>query len=180
MRIPGGDQMVHGQAADMRLPGGDQLVMVHGQAAGHEDTWRRLDGDGTRAGSRTQGYLEEIRWYTGRQPDTRIPGGDQMVLVHGQAAVTRIPGGDQMVHGQAARHKDTRRRSDGTRAGSRTRGYQEEIRWYTGGQPDTRIPGGDRMVHGQAARYKDTRRRSDGDGTRAGSRTRGYLEEIRW
>ena len=59
-------------------------MMVHGQAAGHKDTWRRSDGDGTRAGSQTRGYLEEIRWYTGRQPDTRIPGGDQMV--HGQAA----------------------------------------------------------------------------------------------
>ena len=92
----------------------------------------------------------------------------------------RIPGGDQMVHGQAARHEYTWRRSDGTRAGSRTRGYLEEIRWYTGRQPDTRIPGGDQMVHGQAARHEDTWRRSDGDGTRAGSQTQGYLEEIRW
>ena len=58
----------------------------------------------------------------------------------------RIPG-DQMVHGQAAGHKDTWRRSDGTRTGSG---------------------------------HEDTWRRSDGDGTRAGSRTRGYLEEIRW
>ena len=83
--------------------------MVHGQAAGHEDTWRRSDG--TWAGSQTQGYLEEIRWYTGRQPDTRIPGCYQMV------------------HGQAAGHEDTWRLSDGTRADSRTRGYLEEIRW---------------------------------------------------
>ena len=47
----------------------------------------------------------------------RIPGGDQMMMVHGQAAWRRhdgIPGGDQMmmVHGQAARHE----------------GYLEEIR----------------------------------------------------
>ena len=29
------------------------MMMVHGQAAGHEDTWRRSDDDGTgRAGSR--------------------------------------------------------------------------------------------------------------------------------
>ena len=80
------------------------MVMVHGQAAGHEDTWRRTVGDCTRAGSRTRGYLEEIRWYTGRQPDKRIPEGDQMM----------------MVHGQAARHKDTWRRSDGTWTGSQT------------------------------------------------------------
>ena len=91
----------------------------------------------------------------------------------------RIPEGDQMmmVHGQAARHKDTWRRSDGTRAGSQTQGYLEEIRWYMDRQPDTRIPGGDQMVHGQAAGHKDTWRRSDG--TRAGSRTQGYLKEIR-
>ena len=37
------------------------MMMVHGQAAGHEDTWRRSDDDGTRVGSQTQGYLEEIR-----------------------------------------------------------------------------------------------------------------------
>ena len=29
------------------------MMMVHGQAAGHEDTWRRSDDDGTRAGSQT-------------------------------------------------------------------------------------------------------------------------------
>ena len=62
----------------MRIPGGDQMMMVHGQAARHEDTWRRSDDDGT----------------------------------------------------QAVRHDDTWRRSDddGTRAGSRIRGYLEEIR----------------------------------------------------
>ena len=27
----------------MRIPGGDQMMMVHGQAAGHEETWRRSD-----------------------------------------------------------------------------------------------------------------------------------------
>ena len=71
-----------------------------------------------------------------------------------------------MVHGQAARHEDTWRRSDDD---------------GTGRQPDMRIPGGDQMmmVHGQAARHEDTWRRSDDDGTRAGSQTRGYLEEIR-
>ena len=37
------------------------MMMVHGQGAIHEDTWRRSDYDGTRAGSQTQGYLEEIR-----------------------------------------------------------------------------------------------------------------------
>ena len=37
------------------------MMMVHGQAARHEDTWRRSDDDGTRAGSQTRGYLEEIR-----------------------------------------------------------------------------------------------------------------------
>ena len=70
-----------------------------------------------------------------------------------------------MVHGQAARHEDTWRRSDddGTQAAG------------------PRIPGGDQMmmVHGQAAGHKETWRRSDDDGTRAGSQTRGYLEEIR-
>ena len=29
------------------------MMIVQGQAAGHEDTWRRSDDDGTRAGSRT-------------------------------------------------------------------------------------------------------------------------------
>ena len=29
------------------------MMMVHGQAARHEDTWRRSDEDGTLAGSRT-------------------------------------------------------------------------------------------------------------------------------
>ena len=48
-----GDQMMMVQPPDMRIPGGDQMMMVHGQAAGHEDTWRRSDDDGTRAGSRT-------------------------------------------------------------------------------------------------------------------------------
>ena len=37
------------------------MMMVHGQAARHEDTWRRLDDEGTQAGSQTRGYLEEIR-----------------------------------------------------------------------------------------------------------------------
>ena len=37
------------------------MMMVHGQAARHEDTWRRSDDDGTRVGSQTRGYLEEIR-----------------------------------------------------------------------------------------------------------------------
>ena len=45
----------------MRISEGDQMMIVHGQAAGHEDTWRRSDDDGTRAGSRTRGYPEEIR-----------------------------------------------------------------------------------------------------------------------
>ena len=45
----------------MRIPGGDQMMMVHGQAARHEDTWRRSDDDGIGAGSQTRGYLEEIR-----------------------------------------------------------------------------------------------------------------------
>ena len=29
------------------------MMMVHGQAARHEDTWRRSDDDDTRAGSQT-------------------------------------------------------------------------------------------------------------------------------
>ena len=29
------------------------MMMVHGQAARHEDIWRRSDDDGTRAGSQT-------------------------------------------------------------------------------------------------------------------------------
>ena len=37
------------------------MMMVHGQAARHEDTWRRSVDDGTRAGSHTPGYLKEIR-----------------------------------------------------------------------------------------------------------------------
>ena len=37
------------------------MMMVHGQAARHEDTWRRSDDDGIGAGSQTRGYLEEIR-----------------------------------------------------------------------------------------------------------------------
>ena len=37
------------------------MMMVHGQAARLEDTWRRSDDDGTRAGSQTRGYMEEIR-----------------------------------------------------------------------------------------------------------------------
>ena len=43
------------------------MMMVHRQAVRHEDTWRRSDDDGTRAG---------------RQPggDMRIPGGDQMMI----------------------------------------------------------------------------------------------------
>ena len=45
----------------MRIPGGDQMMMVHRQAARHEDTWRRSDDDGTQAGTQTRGYLEEIR-----------------------------------------------------------------------------------------------------------------------
>ena len=45
----------------MRISGGDQMMMVHGQAARHEDTWRRSDDDGTRAARQTRGYLEEIR-----------------------------------------------------------------------------------------------------------------------
>ena len=48
----------------MRIPGGDQMMMVHGQAAGHQRipaARRSDDDDGTRAGSRTRGYLEEIR-----------------------------------------------------------------------------------------------------------------------
>ena len=52
--------MVHRQP-DTRIPRGDQMMMAHGQAARHEDTWRRSDDDGTRVGSQTPGYLEEIR-----------------------------------------------------------------------------------------------------------------------
>ena len=37
------------------------MMMVYGQAARHEYTWRRSDDDGTRAGSQTRCYLEEIR-----------------------------------------------------------------------------------------------------------------------
>ena len=37
------------------------MMMVHGQATRHEDTWRRSDDDGTRAGSQTRGCLGEIR-----------------------------------------------------------------------------------------------------------------------
>ena len=37
------------------------MMIVHGQAARHEDTWMRSDDDGTRAGSQTRGYLEVIR-----------------------------------------------------------------------------------------------------------------------
>ena len=37
------------------------MMMVHRQAARHEDTWRRSDDDGTQAGIQTRGYLEEIR-----------------------------------------------------------------------------------------------------------------------
>ena len=44
--------MVHRQP-DMRIHGGDQMMMVHGQAARHEDTWRRSDDDGTWVGSWT-------------------------------------------------------------------------------------------------------------------------------
>ena len=66
----------------------------------------------------------------------RMPGGDQMKMVHGRQPDTRIPGGDQMmmVHGQVAAHEDTWRRSD------------DDGRAYTGRQPDMRIPGGDQMM----------------------------------
>ena len=37
------------------------MMMVFGQAARHEDNWRRSDDDSTRAGSQTRGYLDEIR-----------------------------------------------------------------------------------------------------------------------
>ena len=37
------------------------MMMVHGQAARHEDTWMSSDDDDTWAGSQTRGYLEEIR-----------------------------------------------------------------------------------------------------------------------
>ena len=52
--------MVHGQAArhqDTWRRSDDDGT----QAVGHDDTWRRSDDDGTRAGSRIRGYLEEIR-----------------------------------------------------------------------------------------------------------------------
>ena len=42
------------EVADGSIDADDALQlrqMIHGQAAGHEDTWRRSDYDGTRAGS---------------------------------------------------------------------------------------------------------------------------------